>query len=90
MELISIPWLQKGTICTHQGPGQVRLLAQQAAAAIPAGKTITMAVKTATLKQLSAIMGFACAKGGFPTLNRHVTLEDLSGLGWLQVLLAQA
>ena len=80
----------EGESLRPSGPGQTTLLARQAAAAIGAGESITMAVKTATLKQMSAIMNFACAKGGFPTLNRHLTLDELSGLGWSQVLLAQA
>ncbi|CAL8463303.1 g2837 [Coccomyxa elongata] len=71
------------------GPGQAKLLAQQTAAGLAAGETVTMAVKTATLPQLTSIMAFGCAKGGFPTLNRHLYLDQLHGLGWqdLQPLL---
>ena len=43
---------------------------------------MTAAVKTATLEQLSAIMAFACSKGGFPTMNRHLHIDELPGLGW--------
>ncbi len=27
-------------------------------------------------------MAFGCGKGGFPTLYRHLYLEQLQGLGW--------
>lgn len=71
------------------GPGQAKWLAQQTAAGLAVGETVTMAVKTATLPQLTSIMAFGCAKGGFPTFNRHLYLDQLHGLGWqdLQPLL---
>ena len=46
---------------------------------------MTMAVKTASLKQLSAITAYACSKGGFPTVNRHLHIEELAGLGWVDL-----
>lgn len=64
------------------GPGQSTMLAQQAAAGIASGETVTMAVKTATMKQLSCILTFGCAKGGFPTFNCHLFMDELTGLGW--------
>ncbi|BDA45892.1 probable DNA replication licensing factor MCM7 at N-terminal half [Coccomyxa sp. Obi] len=54
------------------GPGQAKILLEKAALGLAAGEVITMAVKTAILKQLSGIMAYACAKGGFPTVNRHL------------------
>ena len=75
-----------------EGLGQARRLAEEAAWEIAAGEPINVAVnlKAANLKQLSAIMAFACAKGGFPTLNSHLYLDELAGLGWrdLQPMIA--
>ena len=53
-------------------------------------KTVTEAIKAASLKQLSAITVFACSKGGFPTVNRHLYQDELAHLGWadLQTLAA--
>ena len=54
------------------------------------GETVAEAIKAASLKQLSAITVFACSKGGFPTVNRHLHLDELARLGWadLQTLAA--
>ena len=43
---------------------------------------VTSAIRAATLKQLSAIQAFVCSKGGFPTVNRHLHIHELAGLGW--------
>lgn len=67
------------------GPGQARRLAQQTAAGLAVGETVTMAVKTATLPQLTSIMAFGCARGGFPTFNRHLNQDQLHGLGWQEL-----
>ncbi|CAL8466262.1 g5798 [Coccomyxa elongata] len=67
------------------GPGQARRLAQQTAAGLAVGETITMAVKTATLLQLTSIMAFGCARGGFPTFNRHLYQDQLHGMGWQEL-----
>lgn len=72
----------KGKDMMPSGPGQGRKLAEQAAAGIATGEPITMAVKTASVQQLSCIIVFACAKSGFPTVNRHLYEDQLSGLGW--------
>ena len=75
-----------------EGLGQARRLAEEFAREIAAGEPISEAVnlKAANLKQLSAIMAFACAKGGFPTINSHLYLDELAGLGWqdLQPMIA--
>ena len=64
----------------------MRLAAQ---AAKSGGGPSNIAIKAATLKQLSAILTVFCARPGFPTLNRHLDVEELAGLGWheLQPLL---
>ena len=67
------------------GKGSSRRLMQEAAQALAAGAAVTAVVKAATLKQLSAIMAFACAKGGFPTVNRHLHMDELAGLGWIDL-----
>ncbi len=76
-----------------EGLGQARRLAEEFAREIAAGEPISEAVnlKAANLKQLSAIMAFACAKGGFPTINSHLYLDELAGLGWrdLQPMIAE-
>ena len=59
-----------------------RQLWRAAAHALATGEPGTVALKAATLKQLSAIMAVGCAKGGFPTLNRHLHMDELAGLGW--------
>ena len=58
---------------------------REAAQALAAGADVTVAIKAATLKQLSAIMAYACARGGFPTVNRHLHMEELAGLGWVDL-----
>ena len=57
-------------------------LAKESADAIARGEPVTMAVKRASVKQLSALTVFACSKGGFPTLNRHLHRDELGSLGW--------
>ena len=58
----------------------------RATAQVPAqGETVTEAIKAASLKQLSAITVFACSKGGFPTVNRHLHLDELAHLGWVDL-----
>ena len=39
-------------------------------------------ISCANIKQLSAILALGCSKGGFPTLNRHLYIDELAGLGW--------
>ena len=58
------------------GPGRVKRSAEQAAQALAAGEPSSAAVKAARLHQLSAILTLACAKGGFPTMNRHLLRAD--------------
>ena len=64
------------------GPGVIKRLMRTAAQSLATGTPVTAAVKGATLRQLSAIMAFACSKGGFPTVNRHLHVDELAGLGW--------
>ena len=86
-----IPLLLAGHMAL-EGLGQARRLAEEAAREIAAREPTSEAVnlKAANLKQLSAIMAFACAKGGFPTINSHLYLDELAGLGWrdLQPMIA--
>lgn len=86
-----IPLLLAGHM-SLEGLGQAKRLAEETAWEIAAGEPISEAVnlKAANLKQLSAIMAFACAKGGFPTINSHLYLDELAGLGWqdLQPMIA--
>lgn len=67
------------------GRGASTRLMREAAQALAEGAAVTAAVKAATLKQLSAIMAFACAKGSFPTFNRHLHMAELAGLGWVDL-----
>ena len=53
--------------------------AMQAAAGLSTGELITTAVKIATMKQLSCIMAFVCAKGGFSTFSRQALGPGLAG-----------
>ena len=64
------------------GEGVATKLAKESADAIARGEPVTMAVKRASVEQLSAITVFACSKGGFPTLNRHLHRDELARLGW--------
>ena len=67
------------------GPGQVRLLAKQAALALATGEPSSAAAKAASLHQLSVILVLACAKSEFPTVNRHLHVDELAGLGWVDL-----
>ena len=71
------------------GPGQALQLAAHTAQGLGIGDPSNIAIKAATLKQLTAILVFVCARPGFPTVNRHLREEELAGLGWhkLQPLL---
>ena len=88
-QLISLPadTHRRGVACEeerHSGLGQSRRLAEQAAADIAATghiDPVTNAVKTASLKKLSCIAAIGCAKSCFPTFNRHMYKDEISGLG---------
>ena len=69
------------------GLGQATRLAVQAAKS--GGAPTNIAIKAATIKQLSAVLAVFFARPGFPTVNRHLCAEELAGLGWheLQPLL---
>ena len=69
------------------GLGQAMRLAAQVAKG--GGAPSSIAIKAATLKQLTAILAVFCARPGFPTVNRHLRADELAGLGWheLQPLL---
>ena len=67
------------------GRGSSERLMREAAQALAAGVGVSKAVKAANLKQLSAIMALACARGGFPTINRHLHMDELAGLGWMDL-----
>ena len=64
------------------GAGEAVRLAVSTAAALARGQLMTLAVKAASLRQLSASMVFACSKVGFPVVNRHLHLDELARLGW--------
>ena len=65
------------------GLGQAMRLAAQAAKS--GGDPSNIAIKAATIKQLTAILAVFCARPGFPTVNRHLRVEELAGLGWLKL-----
>ena len=71
------------------GLGQAMRLAVQAATAKSGGGPSNIAIKAATIKQLTAILAVFCVRPGFPTANRHLHVDELAGLGWhkLQPLL---
>ncbi|BDA45893.1 hypothetical protein COCOBI_07-6800 [Coccomyxa sp. Obi] len=75
----------RGESLRPSGPGQAKLLAEKTALGLATGEVITMAVKRATLEQLSGILTYACAKGGFPAVNRHLYIDELAGLGWMDL-----
>ena len=64
------------------GLGQAVQLAARAAQGLAIGDPSSIAIKAATLKQLTAMLAFFCARPGFPTVNRHLRVEELAGLGW--------
>ena len=57
-------------------------LAAHVGQGLAGGEPSNIAIKAATIKQLTAILGLACARPGFLTVNRHLTEEELAGLGW--------
>ena len=67
------------------GPGQALKLAAHTAQGLASGDPSSLAVKAATLKQLTAMLAILCARPGFPTVNRHLRMEELAGLGWLKL-----
>ena len=58
---------------------------KEAAQGLAERPAVTTAVKAATLRQLTAIMAFACARAGFLIVNRHLYLEELADLGWVDL-----
>ena len=63
----------------------VRTAAHARALALAQGADVFADIKAANLKQLTAILAHVCSKGGMPTLNRHLLLDELAGLGWIDL-----
>ena len=63
----------------------VRTAAHARAQALAQGTDVLVELKAANLRQLTAILANACSKGGMPTLNRHLLLDELAGLGWVDL-----
>ncbi len=64
-------------------------LAAHVGQGLAGGEPSNIAIKAATIKQLTAILAVFCVRPGFPTANRHLHVDELAGLGWhkLQPLL---
>ena len=90
--LRTFPILPAGHIAAQEanplqpsGRGTAERLAREAVQGLNARATVSAPVKAATLQQLTAIMAFSCAKAGFITVNSHLYVEQLAGLGWVDL-----
>ncbi len=63
------------------GPGQARRLAEQAPQRLTKEEPSGIALKALNLKQLTAIWALACTRPGFPSVNCHLRVDELAGLG---------
>ena len=57
-------------------------LAAHVGQGLASGEPTNIAIKAANIKQLNVLLGLACARAGFPIVNRHLGAEELAGLGW--------
>ena len=90
--LRTFPILSAGHLATqdakplqHSGRGETERLAREAAQGLNARATVSAPVKAANLQQLTAILAFSCAKAGFINVNSHLYVEQLAGLGWVDL-----
>ena len=76
---------QKANPLQPSGGGTAERLARETARGLAEGPAVSAPVKAATLQQLTAITVFSCARAGFLVVNRHLYLEELADLGWVDL-----